>query len=474
MAPREAGIAGTREIFLAVISTTITLAIVFLPLLFMGGLPGRLFREFGVTIAGAVMISALVALTLTPMLSSRLLRQTTGTWLAVPQDRAVLHVAGAQLFRPRSPAFLRAPWIALGVLVGAGVLIYFLLGHLPRELSPIEDRARLWVRARAPDGVSYDYMQNVMNELSAATAERLPEAEIMMTQVPPAARPGHADADEQCVRARVPERHREIANGSQAPDIARGAARSLQRQFPELRLNITQEASIGEKRANETGLQLVLEAPELDDLRDGLPRFWTRSARASVFSVRRQRPQVQQAGSARALRPRQGAGVGVSALDIAQTLQTSLSGQRVRIFHLQGQAVRRDRPAHAGLSLAPDGCRQPRGPHGRRRRPRAARQPRRIRREQLAARAVSLQPPRGGDDLRHARQRHDDERRHRRLRAGGARRSTSASRRPLRAPRATTSRARPRSAGCSCSRWRSSISCWPLSSRASRIPSSFF
>ncbi len=79
MAPREAGIAGTREIFLAVISTTITLAIVFLPLLFMGGLPGRLFREFGVTIAGAVIISALVALTLTPMLSSRLLRQRRNT-----------------------------------------------------------------------------------------------------------------------------------------------------------------------------------------------------------------------------------------------------------------------------------------------------------------------------------------------------------------------------------------------------------
>ncbi len=183
MTPREAGIAGTREIFLAVISTTITLAIVFLPLLFMGGLPGRLFREFGVTIAGAVIISAVVALTLTPMLSSRLLRQRQGHgWLfrkTEPFFERLEHSYATGLAR-----FLRAPWIALGVLVGTGALIWLLLGHLPRELAPMEDRGRLWVRARAPDGVAFDYMQTLMNELSAATAERLPEAEIMMTQVP--------------------------------------------------------------------------------------------------------------------------------------------------------------------------------------------------------------------------------------------------------------------------------------------------
>ncbi len=172
--------------------------------------------------------------------------------------------------------------MALGVLVGAGVLIYFLLGHLPRELSPIEDRARLWVRARAPDGVSYDYMQNVMNEPSAATAERLPGSR----DHDDAGSSGGGQGMQMPVNnafARVfPEGHRETANASQA-QLAE-ELRTLQRQFPELRLNITQEASIGEKRANETGLQLVLEAPELDDLRDGLPKF-RRDAQESWYSA---------------------------------------------------------------------------------------------------------------------------------------------------------------------------------------------
>ena len=105
MAPLEAGIAGTKEIFLAVVSTTITLAVVFLPLLFMGGLSGRLFREFGMTIAGAVLISAVVALTLTPMLSARLLKAHAGARLVVPQDRAVLSLAGDAATRAASAAF---------------------------------------------------------------------------------------------------------------------------------------------------------------------------------------------------------------------------------------------------------------------------------------------------------------------------------------------------------------------------------
>src|SRR6185369_16750917 len=130
MSPKEAGIAGTREIFLAVISTTITLAIVFLPLLFMGGLPGRLFREFGVTIAGAVLISAVVALTLTPMLSARLLKAHAGHgWLfrkTEPFFRGLESGYAATL-----ATFLRRRWLAPIVLALAGMVIWWCLGALP-------------------------------------------------------------------------------------------------------------------------------------------------------------------------------------------------------------------------------------------------------------------------------------------------------------------------------------------------------
>ena len=334
MAPIEAGIAGTREIFMAVISTTITLAIVFLPLLFMGGMSGRLFREFGVTIAGAVIISALVALTLTPMLTTRLLRQhREHGWLfrkTEPFFTALERAYAAGLGR-----ILRAPWIAIVVLAGAGGLIYLLLAHLPRELAPTEDRGRLWVRARAPDGTAFDYMQSVMDELAAATAERAPEAALMMTQIPSGGG-GQGLAvpvNQGFVRLFLKDLgQRERSQSQIVADL-----RSLQRQFPELRLNFTQEASIGERRGNETGLQIVLQAPELDDLREGLPKFLDEVRKSPVFTfvdsdLKFTKPEMRvrfDRDKAQAL--------GVSALDIAQTLQTSLSGQRFGFFIYKGK-----------------------------------------------------------------------------------------------------------------------------------------
>ncbi|MEJ1963198.1 MAG: efflux RND transporter permease subunit [Gammaproteobacteria bacterium] len=362
MSPQEAGIAGTREIFLAVISTTLTLAIVFLPLLFMGGLSGRLFREFGVTIAGAVIISAFVALTLTPMLSTRLLRQ---------------HREHGWLFRRTEPFFiwlersygaglswfLRTPWVAIGVLVGAGALIYVLLGNLPRELSPTEDRGRLWVRARAPDGVSFDYMQSLMDELAAATAERVPEAELMMTQVPSGGGGQGLQVPPNNAFVRLFLKDVEARKRSQAQIV--DDLRTLQRQFPEVRLNITQEASVGERRGNETGLQVVLQAPELDDLREGLPKFLDEIRKSPVFTVvdsdlKFSKPEMRvrfDRDKAQAL--------GISALDISQTLQTSLSGQRFGYFIYKGkqydvigQLTRdfRSRPTDVGnLAVRPAG-----------------------------------------------------------------------------------------------------------------------
>jgi multidrug efflux pump len=334
MSAMEAGIAGTREIFLAVISTTMTLAIVFLPLLFMGGLSGRLFREFGVTIAGAVIISALVALTLTPMLSTRLLRQhREHGWLfrkTEPFFTSLERAYAAGLGR-----FLRAPWIALVVLVGAGALIYGLLGTLPRELGPTEDRGRLWVRARAPDGVAFDYMQRLMDELAASTTERVPESKLTMTQIPSGGG-GQGIAvpvNNAFVRLFLTDVEKRKRSQGQIVD----ELRSLQRQFPEVRLNITQEASVGEKRANEAGLSLVLQAHELDDLREGLPKFLEEIRKSPVFTyvdsdLKFSKPEMRvtfDRDKAQAL--------GVSALDIAQTLQTSLSGQRFGFFIYKGK-----------------------------------------------------------------------------------------------------------------------------------------
>jgi len=334
MKPLDAGIAGTREIFFAVISTTLTLAVVFLPLLFMGGLSGRLFREFGVTIAGAVIISALVALTLTPMLSARLLRK---------------HQEHGWLFRRTEPLFtwlersyenglsgvLRASWVAIVVLAGAAGLIWLLQAQIPRELAPMEDRGRLWVRASAPDGVGYDYMQAFMDELATATAELIPEANVLMTQVPSGG--GGQNLQVATNNAFVRIFLKDLSERARTQEDIAQDLRSLQQRFPEARLNITQEASIGERRANETGVRLVLQAPELDDLREGLPAFLEEARRSPVFTfvdsdLKFSKPEVRVT-----LNRDKAQALGVSALDIAQTLQASLSGQRFGYFILNGK-----------------------------------------------------------------------------------------------------------------------------------------
>ena len=330
LSPIEAGIVGTREIFMAVVSTTIALAVVFLPLLFMNGLSGRLFREFGVTIAGAVILSAIVALTLTPMLSSRLLKphQAHG-WLF--RKTEPMFIAMEEAYVRGLSRFLRQRWIVFPVLIVAGGLIWMLFGSLPRELSPLEDRGRIWVRATAPNGVSYDYMQDFMDRLAAATAKLVPEAHMMMTQVPGS---GSSDAvNNGFIRIFLKEREaRERSQQDIVEDL-----RILQRHFTEARVNITQEASIGARRSTSGNVDFVLQAPDIDALRDRLPAFLDEARKSSTFSfvdtdLKFTNPELRVS-----IDRDRAQTLGVSTRDIAQTLQSSLSGQRFGFFVYNGK-----------------------------------------------------------------------------------------------------------------------------------------
>ncbi len=334
MAPVEAGIAGTKEIFLAVISTTITLAVVFLPLLFMGGMSGKLFREFGMTIAGAVIISALVALTLTPMLSAKLLRKHEGhNWLF---QRTEPFFNSLESGYGRSLAgFMKYRGTALIVLGLAAGLIASMVGVLPRELSPLEDRGRIWVRATAPEGVGYEYMQSFMDDLADATAQRVPEASLMMTQVPGAGgAPGiQGPVNNGFVRLFLKDKsERKRSQAEIAADL-----QGLARQFNGARVNITQEASIGEKRSGGGGTQFVIQAADFDTLQEVLPAFLEEARKRDEFTfvdsdLKFSKPEVRVT-----IDRNKAQTLGVSTLDIAQTLQSSLSGQRFGYFILNGK-----------------------------------------------------------------------------------------------------------------------------------------
>jgi hydrophobe/amphiphile efflux-1 (HAE1) family protein len=342
--PVTAGIRGTNEIQVAVMSTTLTLAVVFLPLLFIGGLSGRLFREFGVTIAGAVLISALVALTLTPMLCARLLK-TRGAAAGGGADAG--HADGhGWLFRRTEPffralesgysrslaAFLRLRWIAPAILVLAGGLIYALLQALPRELSPLEDRGRFYVRAQAPEGVTYEWMQQYMDGLSQAVIQRVPEMKMLITMVPGNSSGANA-VNNGTIRVFLKERDERTRGQQEIVDSLRG----LQRDFPGARVNITQDASIGERRQTATGTQMVVQGPTLAALQEKLPAFLEKVSASPVFTyvdsdLKFTKPEVQvQIDRDKAQM------LGLSALDISQTLQSALSGQRYGYFLYDGK-----------------------------------------------------------------------------------------------------------------------------------------
>ena len=249
----------------------------FLPLLFMAGMSGRLFREFGMTISGAVLISAVVALTLTPMLASRLLKARRAT-ARCSRNRASVHGARPQL-RGALDAFLRRRFGSAAHSAPVRGVIAAAYTALPRELAPLEDRGRVWVRATAPEGVSYDYMQRYMDDVAAATAERVPEAHVMMTQVP--AGGTGAAAGQQRLRAACSS-----ATGRPRANAA-GDRGELPRGSPRVHGGARQRdagSEHGRARSQSSGVEFVLQAPTFEMLREVLPTFVAEAQASPVFT----------------------------------------------------------------------------------------------------------------------------------------------------------------------------------------------
>ncbi|HEY5912801.1 MAG TPA: efflux RND transporter permease subunit, partial [Verrucomicrobiae bacterium] len=180
---REAGVQGTREVFFAVIATTTALVAVFAPILFLGGLIGHLFREFAVVLAGTVAISAFVALTLTPMLSTKVLQAHSHSRLYRWTEPFFQGMTNG--YRRLLGWFLKYRWLAFPVLALTGFGAWLSFSQLQRELAPVEDRGRLRLAATAPEGASFDYMVNYMDQLSELVSKSVPEADVILSYTAP-------------------------------------------------------------------------------------------------------------------------------------------------------------------------------------------------------------------------------------------------------------------------------------------------
>lgn len=331
MNPTEAGHKGSREVFFAVISTTIALITVFMPVIFLRGLTGRLFREFGVVIGGAVAISAFVALTLTPMLSTHIIKtREEHTWFY--RKTEPFFAALLEGYRRSLEAFMRRRWVAFVVMAAAVGTMLVLGSTLPQELAPLEDRSRVRMTATAPEGTSFERMDKYMDSLVDMVREEVPEADNVLAST--SGYSGGANAGSATVTL-VPPENRERTQS----DIAEALSRSASR-LNDARTIVTQEQTISVGMGGARfGLpvQYVVQAPNFEKLKEVLPRFLDEVNDHPTFSVADVNLKFNKPELVIEIDRDRARSIGVSVSDIAQTLQLALSGQRYGYFIKDGK-----------------------------------------------------------------------------------------------------------------------------------------
>jgi multidrug efflux pump len=329
--PHSAGVEGTKEIFFAVVATTVALVAVFMPILFLGGLVGRLFREFGLTLAGAVIISSFVALTLTPMLSTRLLKKRARQpWLyrtTEPFFRAL--VAD---YRRRLTGLLRQRWLALPIILVCFGLVALFLNVLPRELAPLEDRSQISISTRGPEGATFAYMDRFMDRLNALIAEEVPEADNIITVTAPGF---GAASSVNSGFGRISLVEPEERQRTQS-EIVNALAVQVSR-LTDAQTFLSQSPTIAVGRRRGLPVQFVIQAPNMEKLQDVLPLFLAAAAADPTFTyvdvnLKFDKPELRVS-----IDRERAQDLGISALRIAQTLQLALSEQRLGYFVMDGK-----------------------------------------------------------------------------------------------------------------------------------------
>jgi len=330
--PLEAAIEGSNEIFFAVIATSITLAAVFMPVIFLQGFVGRLFREFGVVIAGSVLISAFVSLTLTPMLNAKLVRKD-------PNKKSKFYIATEPFFlamvngyQNALSNFLKRRWIAIAIILIAIGVIIWMNKIIPSELSPLEDRSSLRLSATAPEGASYEYMDSFMDKLSVFIKDSVPEAQTALAITAPGfSGSGAVNSGSFRIMLSDPKDRKRSQN-----DIATYITK-VTKKFPEAKTFVIQQQTISVGGTRGLPVQFVLQAPNFDKLKEKLPLFLDEANKNPVFQgvdvdLKFNKPELNIS-----IDREKAKSLGVSVLDIAQTLQLTLSGQRFSYFTMNGK-----------------------------------------------------------------------------------------------------------------------------------------
>ena len=322
MSPFDAGIEGAKEIFFAVISTSITLLAVFFPIVFMDGMTGKLFIEFSLVISGAVIISTFAALTVTPMLASKILKKTEKqSWFYEKTEPFFVWLNN--FYSSTLSTFLKHRWIAIPVTTAMFVVIGWLWSTIPAELAPLEDRSQININTMGSEGATYEYMRDYTENINMQIDSLVPESKYVTARV------SSGRGNIQVALKDINERERsqmEIAEELSA----------VVRKHTKARAFVQQQSTFGSRRGG-MPVQYVLQAMTIERLEEVLPKFMEKVHESDVLQMADVNLKFSKPEARITINRDKANLLGVSTRDIAQTLQYGLSGQRMGYFYMNGK-----------------------------------------------------------------------------------------------------------------------------------------
>ncbi|MCU0334606.1 MAG: efflux RND transporter permease subunit [Chitinophagaceae bacterium] len=323
---------GSKEIYFAVISTSITLAVVFLPIIFLEGFVGKLFREFGIVVAGAVLISALVSLTLTPVLNVKLTPKSGAKHSKLYLVTEPFFRGMEEGYRRLLQGFMKVRWIAIPVIIACGYLIYLFGTTLQTELAPLEDRSMFRLSVTAPEGTSYDAMARTMDKLSQFVVDSIPEKEIAIAFTAPGFL-GAGAVNSGFMRIGLTDPDQRTRSQG---DIVSYIQKNLSR-FPEARIVPIQEQTISQNRRGGQPVQFVIQNNDFEKLKRTLPKFLEAARENPVLvgvdaDLKFNKPEIRiEVDRLKASE------LGVRVADVSETLQLALANRRIGFFIKNGK-----------------------------------------------------------------------------------------------------------------------------------------
>jgi multidrug efflux pump len=331
MNPIQAAITGSNEIMFAVLSTSLTLAAVFLPVIFMEGFVGTLFREFGIVLASAVLISAFVSLTLTPMLNAYLVRKEnkhTRFYEATEPFFQNMESGYASGLRD----FMKRKWVALPILIVTMAMIYLFGKNLQSELAPLDDRNWLRLIMTAPEGSSYDYMDNYVRKVADLVTDSVAEKEAVLTVTAPGFA-GSGAPNTAFGRVMLYDKAERQRSQHEINDYLNGQLRKL----PDAKAFASEQQTISLNRRGGLPMQYVLQAPNFTKLREYLPKFMEKVNTDPTFVISEVDLKFSKPELSINIDREKAKSLGVSVSDVAQTMQLAFAGQRFGYFNTNGR-----------------------------------------------------------------------------------------------------------------------------------------